>query len=186
MGGGVVEQDYASLVTGCGTCLSDCWTSRLVVVGPPWRVSLDNPSCRTFYKEPASNGNTSTITTAREQCQTQIPRRLQQCFISRAWRGYFRFVRLRLRNHRAALDGQPEWWLSPHEHLPNATRPAKFPAAFASATLPLLWIIFGRPGVMPTFRAREKASGAFSARRHKRRMTGKARIVYRGSTVSSF
>ena len=44
--------------------------SRLVVVGPPWRVSLDNPSCRTFYKEPASNGNSSTIATVREQCQT--------------------------------------------------------------------------------------------------------------------
>ncbi len=54
--------------------------SRLVVVGPPWRVSLDNPSCRTFYKEPASNGNSSTITTVREQCQTQIRRMLQQRF----------------------------------------------------------------------------------------------------------
>ena len=42
------------------------------MVGPPWRVSLDNPSCRTFYREPASNGNSSTIATAREQCQTQI------------------------------------------------------------------------------------------------------------------
>src|SRR3954471_14036693 len=80
MCGGVVEQGYASLVIGCGTCFRDCWTSRLVVVGPPWRVSLDNPSCRTFNKEPASNGNSSTITTVREQCQTQIWRRLQECF----------------------------------------------------------------------------------------------------------
>ena len=40
------------------------------MVGPLWRVSSDNPSCRTYYKEPASNGNYSTITTAREQCQT--------------------------------------------------------------------------------------------------------------------
>jgi len=54
--------------------------SRLVVVGPPWRVSFNNPSCRTFYKEPASNGNFSTITTVDEQCQTQIRRVLQQCF----------------------------------------------------------------------------------------------------------
>ena len=54
--------------------------SRLVVVGSPWRVSFNNPSCRTFYKEPASNGNLSTIATVREQCQTQIRRRLQQCF----------------------------------------------------------------------------------------------------------
>ena len=29
------------------------------MVGSPWRVSLDNPSCRTFNKEPASNGNIS-------------------------------------------------------------------------------------------------------------------------------
>jgi ATP adenylyltransferase len=50
------------------------------VVGSPWRVSLDNPSCRTFYKEPASNGNSSTITIVREQCQTQIWRRLRECF----------------------------------------------------------------------------------------------------------
>jgi ATP adenylyltransferase len=54
--------------------------SRLVVVGPPWRVSFNNPSCRTYYKEPASNGNSSTIATVREQCQTQIPRKLKQCF----------------------------------------------------------------------------------------------------------
>ena len=54
--------------------------SRLVVVGPPWRVSFNNPSCRTFYKEPASNGNSSTIATVREQCQTEIRRRLQKCF----------------------------------------------------------------------------------------------------------
>src|SRR5579864_1688076 len=79
MGGGVVEQGYASLIIGCGACSADCWMSRLVVVGPPWRVSFDNPSCRTFYKEPASNGNSSTIATTREQCQTQIQRRLQQC-----------------------------------------------------------------------------------------------------------
>ncbi len=77
VGGGLVEQGYASLVTGCGACFADCWTSRLVVVGPPWRVSLDNPSCRTFNREPASNGNSSTIATAREQCQTQIWRMLQ-------------------------------------------------------------------------------------------------------------
>src|SRR5215472_1725440 len=70
MGGSIVEQGYASLMIGCGTCAADCWTSRLVVVGSPWRVSLDNPSCRTFYKEPASNGNSSTIATVREQCQT--------------------------------------------------------------------------------------------------------------------
>ena len=70
VGGGVVEQDYASLVIGCGNCSRDCWRSRLVVVGPPWRVSLDNPSCRTFNKEPASNGNSSTIAIVREQCQT--------------------------------------------------------------------------------------------------------------------
>ena len=78
--GGFVEQGYASLMMGCGACVADCWMSRLVVVGPPWRVSLDNPSCRTFNREPASNGNSSTIATAREQCQTQIPRMLQQCF----------------------------------------------------------------------------------------------------------
>jgi ATP adenylyltransferase len=54
--------------------------SRLVVVGSPWRVSFNNPSCRTYYKEPASNGNSSTITTVREQCQTQTRRVLQQCF----------------------------------------------------------------------------------------------------------
>ena len=50
MGGGVFEQGYASLVTGCGACFADCWTSRLVVVGSPWRMSLDNPSCRTFLQ----------------------------------------------------------------------------------------------------------------------------------------
>ena len=50
------------------------------MVGPPWRVSLDNPSCRTFNKEPASNGNSSTITTVREQCQTQIRRKLRAIF----------------------------------------------------------------------------------------------------------
>ena len=81
VGGGFVEQGYASLMTGCGACVADCWTSRLVVVGPPWRVSLDNPSCRTFYREPASNGNSSTIATAREQCQTQIgPECYRACF----------------------------------------------------------------------------------------------------------
>ena len=80
VGGGLVEQGYASLMTGCGACFADCWMSRLVVVGPPWRVSLDNPSCRTFYREPASNGNSSTIAIAREQCQTQIPHMLQPCF----------------------------------------------------------------------------------------------------------
>src|ERR1700733_215476 len=79
-GGSFVEQGYASLMMGCGACVADCWMSRLVVVGPPWRVSLDNPSCRTYNREPASNGNSSTITTAREQCQTQIPRMLQQRF----------------------------------------------------------------------------------------------------------
>ena len=79
-GGGFVEQGYASLMTGCGACVADCWMSRLVVVGPPWRVSLDNPSCRTYYREPASNGNSSTIAIAREQCQTQIPRMLQAGF----------------------------------------------------------------------------------------------------------
>src|SRR6202012_1710271 len=65
---------------GCGACVADCWTSRLVVVGPPWRVSLDNPSCRTFYKEPASNGNSSTITTVREQCQTPNPAHVTSMF----------------------------------------------------------------------------------------------------------
>jgi ATP adenylyltransferase len=54
--------------------------SRLVVVSPPWRASFNNPSCRTYYKEPASNGNSSTITTVREECQTQIPCKLQQRF----------------------------------------------------------------------------------------------------------
>src|SRR5580658_2510332 len=48
VGGGLVEQGYASLIRDAGACFADCWTSRLVVVGPPWRVSLDNPSCRTF------------------------------------------------------------------------------------------------------------------------------------------
>ena len=38
--GGFVEQGYASLVCGCGTCFADCWMRRLVVVGPPWRTSL--------------------------------------------------------------------------------------------------------------------------------------------------
>jgi hypothetical protein len=80
VGGGLVEQGYASLMTGCGACFADCWMSRLVVVGPPWRVSLDNPSCRTFYREPASNGNSSTIAMAREQCQTQIRRMLIEGF----------------------------------------------------------------------------------------------------------
>ena len=28
--------------------VADCWSESLVVVGPPWRVSLENPSCRTF------------------------------------------------------------------------------------------------------------------------------------------
>src|SRR5271166_953242 len=51
VGGGLVEQGYASLMPECGACYADCWTSRLVVVGPPWRVSLDNPSCRTFFTE---------------------------------------------------------------------------------------------------------------------------------------
>ena len=50
VGGGLVEQGYASLMTGCGACSADCWMSRLVVLGPPWRVSLDNPSCRTFLQ----------------------------------------------------------------------------------------------------------------------------------------
>jgi len=40
VGGGLVEQGYASLMTGCGACSADCWMSRLVVVGSPWRVSL--------------------------------------------------------------------------------------------------------------------------------------------------
>jgi hypothetical protein len=87
LGGGVVEQGYASLMIGCGACVADCWMSRLVVVGPPWRVSLDNPSCRTFNKEPASNGNSSTITTVREQCQTQIRRVLPQFFNLKVWAG---------------------------------------------------------------------------------------------------
>jgi len=30
--------------------------SRLVVVGSPWRVSLDNPSCRTFHRNPRPKG----------------------------------------------------------------------------------------------------------------------------------
>src|SRR5579862_1344497 len=38
MGGSIVEQGYASLIIGCGACSADCWMSRLVVVGPPWRV----------------------------------------------------------------------------------------------------------------------------------------------------
>ena len=50
------------------------------MVGSPWRVSLDNPSCRTFYKEPASNGNSSTITTVREQCQTPNPAHVTDMF----------------------------------------------------------------------------------------------------------
>src|SRR3984885_3613009 len=79
-GGSFVEQGYASLIMGCGACVADCWMSRLVVVGPPWRVSLDNPSCRTLYREPASNGNSSTIAIGCEQCQTQIPPMLQLCF----------------------------------------------------------------------------------------------------------
>src|SRR5215469_12705914 len=79
MGGSIVEQGYASLMIGCGTCAADCWTSRLVVVGSPWRVNSDNPSCRTFYKEPASNGNFSTIAIAFGHCQTEIPRKLHQC-----------------------------------------------------------------------------------------------------------
>ena len=35
-----VEQGYASLMIGSGVCGADCWRSRLVVVGSPWRVSL--------------------------------------------------------------------------------------------------------------------------------------------------
>ena len=80
MVGGFVEQGYASLLPGCGACSADCWMSRLVVVGPPWRVSLDNPSCRTFNKEPASNGNSSTIAIAREECQTPNPAHVTAMF----------------------------------------------------------------------------------------------------------
>src|SRR5262249_15016469 len=49
-------------------------------VGPPWRVSLDNPSRRNVLLKPASQGNISTIAIALEQCQTQIERVLQPGF----------------------------------------------------------------------------------------------------------
>jgi hypothetical protein len=45
----------------------------MVVVGSSWRMSFDNTSCRTFYREPASNGNSSTIAMACKQCQTNYP-----------------------------------------------------------------------------------------------------------------
>src|SRR3984885_9347669 len=81
MSGGVVGQGHASLLkprTRCGedagSASRTAGVSRLVVVGSPWRVSLDNPSCRTFLQKPASKGNSSTIATPRKQCQTQILR----------------------------------------------------------------------------------------------------------------
>ena len=54
---------------GCG-CFTDCRIESKVVVGSTWRVNLNNPSCRTT-KQPASKGNSSSITTASEQCQTR-------------------------------------------------------------------------------------------------------------------
>src|ERR1700732_2919183 len=81
MSGGVVGQGHAFLLkprTRCGEDAGPAWrtagVSRLVVVGSPWRVSLDNPSCRTFLQKPASKGNSSTIATPHKQCQTQILR----------------------------------------------------------------------------------------------------------------
>ncbi len=63
VGGGIVEQSHASLLeprTRCGEDAGPAWrtagVSRLVVVGSPWRVSLDNPSCRTFYRNPRPKG----------------------------------------------------------------------------------------------------------------------------------
>ena len=45
----------------------------MVMVGSSWRMSFDNTSCRTFYRGPASNGNSSTIAMACKQCQTNYP-----------------------------------------------------------------------------------------------------------------
>src|ERR1700728_4587523 len=57
MSGGIVEQGHASLLKPRTRCGEDAGpasrtagVSRLVVVGSPWRVSLDNPSCRTFLQ----------------------------------------------------------------------------------------------------------------------------------------
>ena len=66
----------------CGR-LADGWRESKVVLGPPWRTDWNNPSGRTSLRKPASKGNSSTIATASEQCQTQIPRMLQQRFNSR-------------------------------------------------------------------------------------------------------
>src|ERR1700733_13389097 len=54
-----------------GSAWRTAGVSRLVVVGSPWRVSLDNPSCRTFT-ETRVQGNYSTIATPYKQCQTQF------------------------------------------------------------------------------------------------------------------
>ena len=53
----------------------------MVVVGSPWRMSLDNPSCRTYCKKTRVQWEfSSTIATGCEQCQTQILCVLQPCF----------------------------------------------------------------------------------------------------------
>src|ERR1035438_5010010 len=133
VGGGLVEQGYASLMTGCGACFADCWMSRLVVVGPPWRVSLDNPSCRTLYREPASNGNSSTIAIAREQCQTQIPHMLQPCFSVTASEHGVVAPASYLAPQRPALTLSKG---RPHPRRRQRERPRNFAPPRASATLP--------------------------------------------------
>ena len=50
--------------------LADCWRESKVVLGPPWRTDWNNPSGRTSLSKPASKGNTSSVATASEQCQT--------------------------------------------------------------------------------------------------------------------
>src|ERR1700723_1236216 len=58
----------------CGTiterCLADCWRGRQVALRPPWRTTLVQSQLPERRIEPASNGDSSTIAMASEQCQT--------------------------------------------------------------------------------------------------------------------
>src|SRR5579862_312131 len=80
-GGGVVEQGYASLIIGCGACASGLLDESFGCGGPTLASELGQSQLSdVLQRTRASNGNSSTITIVREQCQTQIRRRLQQCF----------------------------------------------------------------------------------------------------------
>src|SRR5271166_1742253 len=124
MGGGVVEQGYASLLkprtsvrAGCGACLADCWSESFGCGGLTLASELGQSQLPDVLQKPASKGNSSTIATPRKQCQTQkehVTGVLQAT--GRATRGDGRFG-------RPASEARRSWFVHFAPSPPSATLP---------------------------------------------------------------